>query len=58
VNDESAYICVAEQWRKKRKNLQILLDLGAGTGYFAIPAARMTRKSIYAMEIEPNCWLI
>lgn len=31
-----------------------VLDLGAGTGYFAIPAAQMTRGTIYALDVEPQ----
>lgn len=31
-----------------------ILDLGAGTGYFAIPAAQMTDGLIYALDIEPK----
>lgn len=31
-----------------------ILDLGAGTGYFAIPAAKMTDGSVFALDIEPK----
>lgn len=31
-----------------------LLDLGAGTGYFTLPAAKMTQGTIYALDIEPR----
>lgn len=31
-----------------------ILDLGAGTGYFTIPAARMTKGTIYALDVEPQ----
>lgn len=31
-----------------------VLDLGAGTGYFAIPAARRTEGTIYTLDVEPR----
>lgn len=31
----------------------ILIDLGAGTGYFTIPAASLTRNKVYALDVEP-----
>lgn len=31
-----------------------VLDLGAGTGYFTIPAAQMTEKVVYALDVEPR----
>lgn len=31
-----------------------ILDLGAGTGYFALPAARMTNGTVYALDVEPQ----
>lgn len=31
-----------------------VLDLGAGTGYFAIPAAGRTEGTIYALDVEPQ----
>lgn len=36
------------------KNNHVILDLGAGTGYFAIPAAQMTRETVFALDIEPE----
>ncbi|GAB7386692.1 class I SAM-dependent methyltransferase [Bacillaceae bacterium] len=32
----------------------VVLDLGAGTGYFALPAARMTEKKVIALDVEPR----
>lgn len=32
----------------------VVLDVGAGTGYFSIPAARMTRAEVYALDVEPQ----
>jgi len=29
-----------------------VLDLGAGTGYFTLPAAKMTQGTIYALDVE------
>ena len=29
-------------------------DLGAGNGYFTIPFAKQTKKSVYAVDIEPK----
>lgn len=29
-----------------------VLDLGAGSGYFAIPAAELTKNTVYALDIE------
>lgn len=29
-----------------------ILDLGAGSGYFALPAARMTNGIVYALDVE------
>lgn len=31
-----------------------VLDLGAGTGYFAIPAAGRTEGTIYTLDVEPK----
>jgi ubiquinone/menaquinone biosynthesis C-methylase UbiE len=31
-----------------------ILDLGAGTGYFTIPAAKMTNGTVYALDLEPE----
>lgn len=31
-----------------------VLDLGAGTGYFAIPAAALTRNVLYALDVSPE----
>lgn len=31
-----------------------LLDLGAGTGYFTLPAAERTSGTVYALDIEPR----
>jgi len=31
-----------------------IVDLGAGTGYFSIPAARMTKGTVYAVDVEPK----
>ena len=31
-----------------------VLDLGAGTGYFTLPVAQMTKETIYALDIEPK----
>lgn len=32
----------------------IVLDLGAGTGYFTVPAAQITNNKVYALDIEPS----
>lgn len=32
----------------------ILCDIGAGTGIFAIPAAKMTKNKVYALEINED----
>lgn len=32
----------------------IVVDLGAGTGYFSIPAAQMTNGTVYAVDVEPK----
>ncbi|UYZ15169.1 class I SAM-dependent methyltransferase [Brevibacillus sp. WF146] len=32
----------------------IVLDLGAGTGYFTLPAARLTSGKVYALDVEPK----
>lgn len=29
-----------------------ILDVGAGTGYFAIPAAKLTDRTVYALDVE------
>ncbi|WP_274648776.1 class I SAM-dependent methyltransferase [Paenibacillus humicola] len=31
-----------------------ILDIGAGTGYFSIPAAQMTEGTVYALDLEPE----
>ncbi|WP_245809764.1 class I SAM-dependent methyltransferase [Cohnella massiliensis] len=31
-----------------------ILDLGAGTGYFTIPAAGRTYATVYALDVEPR----
>ncbi len=31
-----------------------ILDLGAGTGYFTIPAAMMTDGKVFALDVEPK----
>lgn len=31
-----------------------ILDLGAGTGYFRLPAAEITKGTIYALDVEPE----
>ncbi|MGE5676591.1 MAG: class I SAM-dependent methyltransferase [Pseudomonadota bacterium] len=36
------------------KKSDSVLDLGAGTGYLTIPAARMTDGSVYALDIDPG----
>jgi len=33
---------------------QTVLDLGAGTGYFTIPAAKLTQGTVYALDVEPQ----
>lgn len=33
---------------------ETVLDLGAGTGYFTIPAAQRTEGVVYALDIEPQ----
>lgn len=30
-----------------------VLDIGAGTGYFSIPAASMTAGTVFAVDLEP-----
>jgi ubiquinone/menaquinone biosynthesis C-methylase UbiE len=32
---------------------QVLCDIGAGSGLFALPAARMTRQKVLALDINP-----
>ncbi|QQE79807.1 class I SAM-dependent methyltransferase [Alicyclobacillus sp. SO9] len=32
----------------------VIVDLGAGTGYFSIPAAKLTRETVYAVDVEPK----
>ncbi len=32
----------------------VVLDLGAGTGYFTFPASRMTEKEVFALDVEPR----
>ncbi|RXZ02148.1 class I SAM-dependent methyltransferase [Fictibacillus sp. S7] len=34
------------------KNNDEVLDLGAGTGYFSIPASKLTNGSVYALDID------
>lgn len=31
-----------------------VVDLGAGTGYFTLPAAQMTNGTVYAVDVEPK----
>lgn len=31
-----------------------ILDLGAGAGYFTLPAAKMSTGTIYALDVEPR----
>jgi ubiquinone/menaquinone biosynthesis C-methylase UbiE len=31
-----------------------VLDLGAGTGYFSLPAAGLTAGTVYALDVEPQ----
>ncbi|MCF8566093.1 class I SAM-dependent methyltransferase [Alicyclobacillus tolerans] len=31
-----------------------VLDLGAGTGYFAIPAAKIVENTVYALDVQPK----
>jgi ubiquinone/menaquinone biosynthesis C-methylase UbiE len=31
-----------------------IVDLGAGTGYFSIPAAHITKSTVYAVDVEPK----
>ncbi|MGG1552315.1 class I SAM-dependent methyltransferase [Paenibacillus ferrarius] len=31
-----------------------VLDLGAGTGYFTLPVAKMTTGKVYALDVEPQ----
>ncbi len=33
---------------------QVLADIGAGSGIFAIPAARMTADTVYALDTDPE----
>lgn len=33
---------------------ETLLDLGAGTGYFTLPAARLTKGKVMALDVEPR----
>ncbi len=33
---------------------EAVVDLGAGTGYFSIPAAQMTNGTVYAVDVEPK----
>lgn len=36
------------------KKADHILDLGAGTGYLALPAARMVDGIVYALDFDPN----
>jgi SAM-dependent methyltransferase len=36
------------------KETDTVLDLGAGTGYFTLPAASFTSEKVYALDIEPE----
>ncbi|MDQ0271709.1 class I SAM-dependent methyltransferase [Cytobacillus purgationiresistens] len=36
------------------KKADSMLDLGAGTGYITIPAAKMVEGSVYALDIDSN----
>ncbi|ASK63965.1 SAM-dependent methyltransferase [Virgibacillus phasianinus] len=36
------------------KEANTILDLGAGTGYITIPAAKIVAGEIYALDIDPN----
>lgn len=31
-----------------------VVDLGAGTGYFSIPAAHITKGTVQALDVEPK----
>ncbi|QQE72649.1 class I SAM-dependent methyltransferase [Brevibacillus composti] len=35
-------------------NQDAILDIGAGTGYFAIPAAKITKGTVYALDVAPQ----
>src|SRR5699024_2057760 len=64
-NTDKAHIMMSED----RKNLlqpdnllehlnvqkyDVIADLGAGTGFFTIPAAKRTQEKVYAVDIEPK----
>jgi len=64
-NPDKAHILMSED----RKNLlqpdnllehlnvqkyDVIADLGAGTGFFTIPAAKRTQEKVYAVDIEPK----
>lgn len=36
------------------KKTDTLLDFGAGTGYFTIPAAKRVKGNVYALDIDPS----
>lgn len=36
------------------KGAKSVLDIGAGSGYFTIPAAKMTEGTVYALDVEPK----
>jgi ubiquinone/menaquinone biosynthesis C-methylase UbiE len=36
------------------KENDTVLDLGAGTGYFTLPAAKLTSGIVYALDVEPQ----
>ncbi|MCZ8513695.1 methyltransferase domain-containing protein [Paenibacillus filicis] len=36
------------------KENDTVLDMGAGTGYFSFPAAKLTSGTVYALDVEPQ----
>lgn len=36
------------------KDDDTIVDLGAGTGYFSLPAAKVTKSTVYAVDVEPK----
>ncbi|WP_156288874.1 class I SAM-dependent methyltransferase [Oceanobacillus salinisoli] len=64
-NPEKARVLMSEDRKKLLppdeiiKHLNVtqddtIADLGAGNGYFTIPLARRTKKTVYAVDIEPK----